>query len=179
MPILKSVKVKLSLPYLADVEGTWEPDEQERAAAWEMYVELITRVSLEHLRPDEGLLREAFSSLYTVFDATRQILRKHGPTVAVPKGGYSMSFGLIAVSVLNGALRPVLTRWHPLLLDYENARPVEHSPYEYELRWKHYDQVRNTLNNLRDVLAEYADVLARVAGVPSLVIPEEEQDSVE
>jgi len=35
------VKVSLNLPYIGGFEGTWEPDESERKAAWEMYVELV------------------------------------------------------------------------------------------------------------------------------------------
>jgi len=60
---LTSVIVKLQLPYIGGVEGTWEPDESERQAAWEMYVELITRISIEELQVNEGLLRETLSSL--------------------------------------------------------------------------------------------------------------------
>ena len=43
------VKVSLNLPYIGGVEGTWKPDESERNAAWEMYVELITRISVVEL----------------------------------------------------------------------------------------------------------------------------------
>lgn len=46
MPKLKDVKVSLTLPYIGGIEGTWQPDESEKKAAWEMYVELITRISV-------------------------------------------------------------------------------------------------------------------------------------
>src|SRR5207244_862732 len=82
---VKSVSVSLGLPFgLGSISGTWEPDEEERRAAWEMYVELITRIAVQELRESEGLLREALSSLYTLFGTTRQILRDHGPEVAQP-----------------------------------------------------------------------------------------------
>jgi hypothetical protein len=90
-----SVKVSLNLP-IGGVEGTWEPDESERDAAWEMYVELITRISVAELKPDEGLLREALSSLHTLFGTTRTILRKYGPSIAQPKGEGDLSFGYLA-----------------------------------------------------------------------------------
>jgi hypothetical protein len=51
MPKLTSVAVSLKLPFLGDINGTWEPDETEQRAAWEMYVELVTRVSLVELQP--------------------------------------------------------------------------------------------------------------------------------
>ena len=38
-----------------------------------MYIELVTRIAVIELRPEEGLLREALSSLYSLFDTTRKI----------------------------------------------------------------------------------------------------------
>lgn len=35
----------------AKLSGTWEPDSAERAAAWELYVELVTRISVVPLTP--------------------------------------------------------------------------------------------------------------------------------
>jgi hypothetical protein len=169
MPKLTSVKVKLTLPYIGGVEGTWEPDETERNAAWEMYVELITRISLAELKPDQGLLREALSSLYTLFDTTRKILCKYGPSVAQPKGEDEISFGYLAVAILNAVLRPVLANWHPLLLYYESARDNTLSPLEYERQWENHEELRQVLDDVRSVLIEYANVLAQVAGVPSLI----------
>jgi hypothetical protein len=170
MPKLTSVKVSLTLPYIGGVEGTWEPDETEQNAAWEMYVELITRISVAELKPDEGLLREALSSLYTLFDTTRKILRKYGPSVAQPKGEDGISFGYLAVAILNTVLRPVLAKWHPLLLDYENTKDSTISPLEHERQWEKHEELRQVLNEVRGVLIEYAELLAQVAGVPSLIV---------
>jgi hypothetical protein len=169
MPI-KQLKVKIGIPYLGDVEGTWEPDESERRAAWEMHVELATRIAVAELQPGEGLFRESLSSLYTLFESTRDILRKYGPTVAEPKGKGNLSFGYLAVAILNGALRPVLSKWHPLLLDYETHRDSSVSPLEHERRWNQSDELRQVLNKVRGTLVEYANLLARVAGVPSLIV---------
>jgi len=45
-----------------------------------MYVELVTRVAVQE--PMEySLMRETLTSLHTLFDRTRIILRAHGPTV--------------------------------------------------------------------------------------------------
>src|SRR6266700_545024 len=99
---IKELQVSLGLPFgLGAISGSWAPDDAEQEAAWELYVELITRISVEELRPDEGLLREALSSLYSLFATTREILRRHGPAIARPKQGRDLSFGLIAVTVLN------------------------------------------------------------------------------
>jgi hypothetical protein len=97
---LDSFQVDLSVPGIGGVSGTWKPDDSERRAAWEMYVELVTRIAVVKLHPEEGLLREALSSLYSVFGSTRQILREHGPEVAKPKGGGDLSFGYLSVTVL-------------------------------------------------------------------------------
>jgi len=170
MAKLTSVKVSLKLPYIGGVEGVWKPDESERNAAWEMYVELITRISVAELKPGEGLLREALSSLYTLFDTTRIILRKYGPSVAQPKGKDKLSFGYLAVAILNAVLRPVLAKWHPLLLDYESTKKSSVSPLEHERQWDKNEELREVLNDVRGVLIEYANLLAQVIDIPSLII---------
>jgi hypothetical protein len=167
---MKELRVSIGLPFgLGSIEGTWAPDDSERRAAWEMYVELITRIAIQQLGPGEGLLREALSSLYTLFDTTREILRSHGPTVAVPKGGHDLSFGLIAVTVLNKALRPLLAKWHPELSDYESQKPAGVSPVDYERHWAREGELRQALEDLRPTLLGYANILAQVAGVPPLI----------
>jgi len=168
MPV-KEVSLSIGLPFGPTLAGKWEPSDEERRAAWEMYVELITRVSIEELSPGEGLLREALSSLYTLFGTTRDILRKYGPRVATPKRGSELSFGIIAVTVLNRALRPLLTKWHPELTHYESQRPPQVSPLEHERTWEQADALRRDLNELRTVMRRYAYYLGQVADVPSLV----------
>lgn len=169
------VKVSLTLPFIGGVEGTWKPDESERNAAWEMYVELITRISVVELKSDEGLLREALSSLYTLFGTTRTILRKYGPSIAQPKGKDDLSFGYLAVAILNTVLRPVLAKWHPMLRDYESTRSGSVSPLEHERQWDKHDELRQVLNDVRGTLIEYTDLLAEVAEVPPLTIQRTDQ----
>lgn len=167
---LTSVKVNLSIPYIGGIEGTWKFDESERKAAWEMYVELITRISLAELKPEEGLLREALSSLYTLFDTTRKILRKYGPSIAKPKGKDNLSFGYLAVAILNVVLRPILAKWHPLLLDYEITKKGSVSTLQHERQWDKYGELQQAINDVRKVLFEYANLLAQVSDVPLLTI---------
>lgn len=170
MAKLASVRVSIKLPHIAGIEGTWVPDESEQKAAWEMYVELVTRISVAELKPGEGLLREALSSLYTLFDTTRKILREYGPSIAQPKGEDNLSFGYLAVAILNVVLRPVLAKWHPLLLDYESTKNSSVSPLEHERQWDRYEELQQVLNDVRGVLTDYANLLAQVAGVPSLIV---------
>ena len=167
-PKLKSFNVGLNLLGL-QLGGTWVPDDNERKAAWEMYVELVTRISVVELRQEEGLLREGLTSLYSLFETTRGILREYGPSVAQPRDGGDMSFGHMAVAVLNHVLRPVLAKWHPLLEDYEAGRRPSVSRLEHERRWERNAELRQALAEVRTALDEYAKMLARAAGVPWLL----------
>jgi hypothetical protein len=162
------VAVSLNLGFV-QLSGEWEPNDTERKAAWELYVELITRVSTVPLGQDEGLLREALNSLYSIFDTTRQILRTSGPDIAEPKpdGGYS--FAYLAVTILNSGIRPLLATWHPRLADWEIHRPADSSPAAHERAWPHAGELRAELERTRGLLAAYADVLATACGVPNLL----------
>ena len=95
----RSVEVGLDLKFFK-ISGTWEPNDAERLAAWELYVELITRVAVVPLGGHEGLLSEALDSVYSLFATTRDILRRHGPTIAEPKRDGQYSFGYLAVALL-------------------------------------------------------------------------------
>lgn len=159
------VSVKLSIPLFGEINGVWEPDDTERRAAWELYVELITRVTVVDLRPDEGLVREALSSVYTLFGSTREILRKYGPAVAPKRTRNRLSFGAISVVVLNGCLRPFLARWHPLLTVHEARRPEGVDAVSHERAWERSEELRAELAQVRATLAGLAALLAEVAGV--------------
>lgn len=170
MPEFESFTVGLNLG-LVYVEGTWTPTEKERKAAWEMYVELVTRLPVAALGSDEGLLREALNSLYSLFGTTREILRRYGPDVARPSGPDNLSFGFIAVAVLNGSLRPLLARWHPDLLDFETTRPEGVSRLQHERQWANAEALRIALSDARRVLRAYAHQLEAVVDInPSLII---------
>lgn len=164
----KSVQVGLNLPFL-QINGTWEPNDDERKAAWELYVELVTRISVVPLGPDEGLLREALSSLYSLFATTREILRRYGPDVAEPKPGGQYNFGTLAIALLNVGLRPVLARWHPALQDWEAARPEDRSRSEHERAWDRANELRSALESTRGLLTQYARLMAEACGVPDLL----------
>jgi hypothetical protein len=137
-----------------------------------MYVELMTRIAVVELRPGEGRIREALSSLYSLFETTRAVLRKYGPAVAKPRGEGNLSFGYLSVAILNGVLRPLLAKWHPLLLDHEARRQEGVSAAEHERVWEHGQEVRQELERVRKALVQYADLLAEVAGVKALNWPE-------
>src|SRR2546426_12585880 len=100
---VKASKLKVGLPFnLGELE--FEPNETQQRAAWSLYVELMTRIAVQPLGADEGLLRESLASLYKIFEVTRQILKEAGPEVA--QGPHA--FGPVAIAVLNKGLRPFL-----------------------------------------------------------------------
>ncbi|MEO0827915.1 MAG: hypothetical protein AAFY67_20130 [Cyanobacteria bacterium J06642_9] len=153
-------KVTVSLPFGIG-SASWESDPTERNAAWELYVELVTRIAVQVLPTDVGTVREALNSLYSLFGSTREILRKAGPKV----GASHDSVGGIAIAVLNQGLRPFMAKWHPLLQTWEAKKPDEVSPQSYEKDWEHEPKMRQELEALRQDLEQYADALAEIAGV--------------
>ena len=153
-------KVLVSLPFgLGSAE--WEADSTERYAAWSLYVELVTRISVEPLHEDEGILREALNSLYSLFKTTREILREAGPDV----GASHNSVGGIAITVLNRGLRPFLTKWHSILEVWETQRPSGVSTKEHEKQWLEESKMRGELEDLRQELNKYAQALAKISGI--------------
>ena len=156
----KLKKVSISLPFgIGSAE--WEADTTERKAAWSLYVELVTRIAVQSLEVDQGLVREALNSLYSLFGTTREVLKAAGPDVGASKN----SVGGIAIAVLNNGLRPFLAKWHPILQAWEARRPMGVSVKEHEVSWSEEGKLRSELAALRGGLEEYAKALAIIAGV--------------
>lgn len=153
-------KVSVNLPF--GIGGAeWESDPTERRAAWSLYIELVTRIAVHPLQADQGLLRESLNSLYSLFATTRQILKEGGPSVGASKN----SVGGIAIAVLNNGLRPFLSRWHPMLEEWELQRPDGVSRQQHEKQWSMEPQLRAELENLRLALEQYSKALAEIVGV--------------
>ena len=156
----KLTKVSVRLPF--GIGGAeLEADPTERHAAWSLYVELVTRIAVQTLEQDMGMLREALSSLNSLFGSTRQILRDAGPDVGCSRE----SVGGIAIAVLNLGLRPFVSKWHPILQTWENHRDPKVSPKEHESCWRKENEFRAELTTLRLNLEKYANAVAAIAGV--------------
>lgn len=153
-------KLTVSLPFgIGALE--LETDQAERRAAWELYIELVTRVAVQPLEADQGSLREALDSLYQLFPRTRDILKQAGPDV----GAAIDSVGGIAIAVLNQGLRPFMTKWHQKLKDWEVQRAPNVSPRDHENAWAECQAMRGELAQLRADLEQYAKALADVVGI--------------
>ncbi len=159
LPGIKAKSLKVGLPFgLGSIE--FEANEAEQQAAWSLYVEMTTRIAVQSLDTDEGLLREALNSLYALFGLTRKILSEAGPAVAHG----TESFGPVAINILNEGLRPFTSKWHPLLADHEAKRPPDVPPLEHEHNWEHFSKMRQELVELQKQMQIYADVLAEISG---------------
>lgn len=71
----------------------WCPNTSDQDAAWELYIELLTRISTQHLQPEHGDEKAALDGIHTLFDLTRQILKGRS------RG--CQEFAKIAIPVLN------------------------------------------------------------------------------
>lgn len=157
---VKATKLAVGLPFnLGSLE--LENDEAQMRAAWSLYVELSTRISTVPLDEGTGILREALTSLYNMFNITRKILRDAGPDIAQGPN----SLGAIAIEVLNIGLRPFLVKWHPMMKDYEEKKPADLTTVEHEHKWEYTVQFRQELEDVRQEMVIYVEALAKIAGV--------------
>ncbi|MDD1753468.1 MAG: hypothetical protein LUQ38_10330 [Methanotrichaceae archaeon] len=162
---------KVSISYFDNgltkvIEGIWYPTENERRAAWEMYVEMVTRIPVAYVKPEVGLLRISLSSLYKLFDITREILRKYGSSVARPRDERQLSFGYLSIKVLDLVLRPFVMKWHPMLAEYERTKKESDSPQDHEKKWARYNEFDKAMNEVRETMMQYANLLALASEVP-------------
>ena len=145
---LSSLKIKI--PFL---EGEFRPQDPDRAAAWDLYVELLTRIATQYLPPEDGDEEAALQSVFIIFPLTREILRKHGSGAG--------EFAKLAIPVLNQIIRPFTAKWHRLSLagafkDREHCR-----------------EFREELAALQPRLRDYTRALADMAQVEDLTTLEE------
>lgn len=154
----------------------WTPTKEERKAAWELYIELITRISVFSLEQNEGSDREALSSLYELFQSTRKVLKSYGPGIAIgdEKSG-TFSVAHLAIAFLNYGLRPFMAKWHPILVDYEANLSKDGSRIKHEREWTGHVEFRVELETLQHEMVRYSDCLADGAGVPRIY---EEQENI-
>ncbi|MFF3517169.1 hypothetical protein [Streptomyces sp. NPDC002573] len=147
--------VTVRVPQVSEL--TFVVNNDSRQMAWHLFVETSTRVSTQPLSQDEGLLREALSSLHGLFATTRETLKAGRPSRAVV-GGHTVEY--LAITMLNHELRPFLSTWHPRLHAHEQARPD--AP---EASWPDTAACRAALLTVQGNLHEYALGFARLAGV--------------
>lgn len=155
---LKATEVNVNIPFgIGSLK--LNVDSITEKAAWLLYVELKTRIATQALDSNDGLLREALTSLYKIFEISRQILKDAGPDIGMEDN----SVGGIVMNVLNQGLRPFTAKWHPDLERWESERPENKSKKAHEEEWGRKDEMREELRNLRENLEIYTQELGEIA----------------
>jgi hypothetical protein len=126
----------------------WKPQDEDKAAAWDLYVELLTRTTTQPLRDDFGDETAALSSVFSLFATTRSVIKNNTR--------HCIEFTKIAVVVLNQVIRPFTTKWHKLSL--EGAFNNDKTKKEF----------REELHSLQLILKNYTKMLADMADVEDL-----------
>jgi hypothetical protein len=134
------------------LEMEWEPKDPDRKAAWELYIELLTRIATQDLAPDHGDEATALKSIYDLFGLTRQSLKAHHGCD---------EFAKIAVVVLNQVIRPFTAKWHKLSLAGAFDDPARSQAFRAELA------------ALQEKLRKYTKALANMARVEDLTALED------
>ncbi len=138
-------KVRLNAIFI-DVEISFQ--DSDRDAAWELYVEMLTRIVTQFLPKEVGDEQTALESVYSLFPTTREILRKQGRK--------TLQFSKIAIPILNQVVRPFTAKWHKEALQngFDDSTKKE--------------MFRTELQELQKDLCNYNRMLAEIAGVEDL-----------
>ncbi|MEU9169510.1 toll/interleukin-1 receptor domain-containing protein [Streptomyces sp. NPDC048420] len=138
------------------------PSESERMAAFDIQVELVTRIGVQELAPGAGSLREALTSLKSLIDFTRETL--HTYSVDLERGGVGPTVQSLAYTLINDTIRPFTTTWHPRLTAHEARRPADTAPLDHETAWPEAEAMRAELAALRGPLLRIAEGLGGISG---------------
>lgn len=148
--------LRITPPFL---EMEWNPSAPDKDAAWDLYIELLTRVGTQPLAEDGGDEAAALKSVYSLFPTTRSVIREHGRDC--------IEFTKLAVVVLNQVVRPFTTKWHRVSADDGFSEPAVAAEF------------RGELAVLQGTLVTYSAMLADMAGVEDLTILEQRTDPEE
>jgi hypothetical protein len=140
---MTSLKINASF-----LEMEWKPQDEDKTAAWELYIELLTRIATQPLDEKHGDEKTALDSVYSLFAITRQVLKNNTRNCT--------EFTKIAIVVLNQVIRPFTAKWHRLSID--DAFSDMEKKKEF----------RSELAQLQSVLKKYTKMLADMAGVEDL-----------
>ncbi len=143
--------LKIKLPFS---EMEFKPQDADKTAAWELYIELLTRITTQSLEEQHGDEATALSSIYSLFGTSRETIKRNGRDCK--------EFTKIAIVVLNQLVRPFTAKWHKLTL-----RDAFNNPEQCK-------EFRKELNVLQGRLRTYTKMLADMAGVEDLTDLEDE-----
>jgi hypothetical protein len=130
------------------LETEWKPTAPDKDAAWDLYVELLTRITTQTIPDQDGIEKTALDSIYSLFPTTRSILKS--------RGRQCVEFTKLSVVVLNQIIRPFTAKWHKVSTEGGFSKPET------------CQQFRQELTTLQSQLIIYATALADIAGVEDL-----------
>ena len=130
------------------LEAELQFNDADKKAAWELYVELLTRITTQPLDDYAGNEVSALGSIFSLFSTTRSIIKGYGPSC--------IGFTKIAIVILNQKIRPFTSKWHKL--NSEDCFKNE----EYRI------QFRTELELVQQILQKYSHLLSEMAGVEDL-----------
>ncbi len=136
--------LKIKTPFL-DME--WKPQDEDKNAAWELYIELLTRITTQPLDSAHGDEETALGSIYAIFPLTREVIKRNGR--------HCIEFTKIAIVVLNQIIRPFTAKWHRLSAQVAFSNPEKCREF------------RNELEELQTKLRIYTKMLGDMAGIES------------
>lgn len=139
------VGLKVKTPIL---EMDWVPSDPDKYAAWDLYVELLTRVTTQQLLDEHGTEEAALESIHNIFKLTRSTLKEHGRKAE--------NFTRVAIIVLNQVIRPFTAKWHSL---------CEQGAFDEEVRCAEF---RDELAELQSKLKAYTQMLSELADVEDM-----------
>ena len=135
-----------------DLDQYWAPTEQDKALAWDIYVELVTRIATQKLEDGTGINGSAIDSIVNLFGHTREAMKKHGCR--------SSNTATLIVGYLNTYIRPQTSKWHR---DRQRWNSIENG--ELEIDDKKEEQVfRTELKETQRRLTQLASCLEFVTG---------------
>ena len=135
-------KIRIGPKWLA-MEISYQEEDQN--AAWELYVEMLTRIVTQPLPAEAGDEKTALDSIYSLFPTTREILRR--------RGRKTIKFSRIAIPVLNQIVRPFTSKWHKESLSGAWSDTKKRDVFRKELK-----ALQEDLSNYNRMLADIADV---------------------
>ncbi|WP_299980718.1 hypothetical protein [uncultured Pseudoteredinibacter sp.] len=134
--------LKIKAPFL---EMEWNPQDEDKAAAWELYIELLTRITTQKLDDNHGDEKTALTSIFSIFSITRDVMKNNGR--------HCIEFTKIAIVVLNQVVRPFTAKWHGLSVNGAFDDPKQCKEFRAELV-----EIQNTLRVYTKMLADMAGV---------------------
>lgn len=126
----------------------WHPSEPDKDAAWDLYVELLTRITTQTLPDSDGVEKTALLSIHALFDITRQTLKEHGREC--------VEFTKIAIIVLNQVIRPFTAKWHRLseqdvFKDSQRCREFRSELAVLQVQLRNYTKLLSDLADVEDL----------------------------